>query len=68
MLNDEVMTGVIPSGQDWFLFGESDRDGVYGWLDGGFVGNFGVPAVGNFFYFKSYSYYPEHDVVDCSCG
>jgi hypothetical protein len=44
VLTDEVMTGIIPSGQDWFLFGESDRGGVYGWLDGGFVGNFGVPA------------------------
>ena len=44
VLTDEVMTGVIPSGQDWFLFGEADRGGVYGWLDGGFVGNFGVPA------------------------
>jgi hypothetical protein len=44
VLVDEVMTGVIPSGQEWFLFGESERGGVYGWLDGGFVGNFGVPA------------------------
>ena len=44
VLVDEVMTGIIPSGQDWFLFGEQDRGGVYGWLDGGFVGNFGVPA------------------------
>lgn len=43
VLADEVMTGVIPSGQDWFVFGESDRGGVYGWLDGGFVGNFGNP-------------------------
>ncbi len=44
VLVDEVMTGIIPSGQEWFLFGEQDRGGVYGWLDGGFVGNFGVPA------------------------
>jgi hypothetical protein len=44
VLTDEVLTGVIPSGQEWFLFGESDRGGVYGWLDGGFVGNFGVPG------------------------
>jgi len=44
VLTDEVMTGVIPSGQDWFLFGEPGRGGVYGWLDGGFIGNFGVPA------------------------
>ena len=44
VLTDEVMTGLIPSGQDWFLFGAGDRGGVYGWLDGGFVGNFGVPA------------------------
>jgi hypothetical protein len=44
VLTDEVMTGLIPSGQDWFLFGESDRGGAYGWLDGGFVGNFGVPV------------------------
>jgi hypothetical protein len=43
VLADEVMTGVIPSGQEWFLFGESDRGGIYGWLDGGFVGNFGNP-------------------------
>jgi hypothetical protein len=43
VLTDEVMTGVIPSGQDWFLFGERERGGVYGWLDGGFVGNFGAP-------------------------
>jgi hypothetical protein len=44
VLADEVMTGLIPTGQNWFLFGESERGGVYGWLDGGFVGNFGVPA------------------------
>ena len=44
VLTDEVQTGLIPSGQDWFLFGERDRGGVYGWLDGGFIGNFGVPA------------------------
>jgi len=43
-LVDEVMTGIIPTGQDWFLFGEPEQGGVYGWLDGGFVGNFGVPA------------------------
>ncbi len=44
VLNDEVMTGVIPSGQDWYLFGEPEGGGIYGWLDGGFVGNFGAPA------------------------
>ena len=44
VLTDEVMEGVIPSGQDWFLFGPSGRGGVYGWLDGGFVGNFANPA------------------------
>jgi hypothetical protein len=44
VLSDQVLTGLIPSGQDWFLFGEAERGGVYGWLDGGFVGNFGVPA------------------------
>ncbi|MFM8708212.1 MAG: outer membrane beta-barrel protein [Planctomycetia bacterium] len=44
VLNDEVMSGVIPSGQDWYLFGEPERAGVYGWLDGGFVGNFANPA------------------------
>ncbi|MFM7035069.1 MAG: hypothetical protein ACKOYJ_07790, partial [Planctomycetia bacterium] len=44
VLTDEVMTGIIPSGQAWFLFGERERGGVYGWLDGGFVGNFGVPG------------------------
>ncbi|MBM4021243.1 MAG: hypothetical protein FJ284_03210 [Planctomycetes bacterium] len=40
---DEVMTGVISADQDWFLSGTSDRGGVYGWLDGGFVGNVGTP-------------------------
>jgi len=44
VLDDEVMDGVIPSGQDWWLFGEPGRQGVYGWLDGGFVGNFASPA------------------------
>ena len=44
VLTDEVMTGVIPSGQDWYLFGRPDRGGVYGWLDGGFMGNFASPA------------------------
>ncbi|NCY03671.1 MAG: porin, partial [Planctomycetia bacterium] len=44
VLNDEVMSGVIPSGQDWYLFGDPGRSGVYGWLDGGFVGNFASPA------------------------
>ena len=44
VLADEVMSGVIPQGQDWFLFEKQDRGGVYGWLDGGFVGNFGTPA------------------------
>ena len=43
VLNDDVMTGVIPSGQDWFLFGGGDRGGISGWLNGGFIGNFGVP-------------------------
>ena len=44
VLDDQVMDGVIPSGQDWWLFGEPGRQGVYGWLDGGFVGNFASPA------------------------
>ena len=44
VLADEVMTGVIPSGQDWYLFGRPDRGGVYGWLDGGFISNFASPA------------------------
>ncbi|MFM8892988.1 MAG: outer membrane beta-barrel protein [Planctomycetia bacterium] len=44
VLVDEVTTGIIPSGQEWYLFDQSERGGVYGWLDGGFVGNFGVPA------------------------
>ena len=43
VLTDDTMTGMIPSGQDWFLFGEGDRGGISGWLNGGFVGNFGVP-------------------------
>ena len=43
VLTDDVMTGMIPSGQDWFLFSEGDRGGISGWLNGGFVGNFGVP-------------------------
>jgi len=43
VLTDPVQTGIIPTGQDWFAFGQSDRGGVYGWLDGGFVGNFGYP-------------------------
>ena len=43
VLTDDVMTGLIPSGQDWFLFGEGDRGRISGWLDGGFIGNFGVP-------------------------
>jgi hypothetical protein len=44
VLNDEVQDGIIPSGQDWYLFGKPDRRGVYGWLDGGFIGNFASPA------------------------
>ena len=44
VLADEVMTGVIPSEQDWFLFGEPSRGGVYGWLEGGFIGNFANPG------------------------
>jgi Putative beta-barrel porin-2, OmpL-like. bbp2 len=40
VLTDEVMNTVIPLGQDWYLFGEPEQGGVYGWLDGGFVGNF----------------------------
>jgi len=44
VLTDPVQTGIIPTGQDWFAFGQPDRGGVYGWLDGGFVGNFGYPA------------------------
>ena len=44
VLNDDVQEGIIPSGQDWYLFGEPQRAGIYGWLDGGFVGNFANPA------------------------
>ena len=44
VLTDEVMTGVIPLGQDWYLFGEPQQGGVYGWLDGGFMGNFANPG------------------------
>jgi len=44
VLNDEVSMGVIPSSQSWFLFGKPDGGGVYGWLDGGFVGNVASPA------------------------
>ena len=43
-LVDEAAGGVIPSGQDWYLFGEPQRRGVYGWIDGGFIGNFASPA------------------------
>jgi len=43
VLTDDTMTGLIPFGQDWFLFGEGERSRVSGWLDGGFIGNFGVP-------------------------
>jgi len=43
VLTDDTMTGLIPFGQDWFLFGEGGRSRVSGWLDGGFIGNFGVP-------------------------
>lgn len=35
VLTDEVMTGLIPTGQDRFLFGTSDRGGISGWIDGG---------------------------------
>ena len=44
VLNDEVSMGVIPSSQNWFLFGKPDGGGVYGWLDAGFVGNVASPA------------------------
>jgi hypothetical protein len=44
VLNDEVMTGIIPNGQDWYLFGEPEPGGVYGWIDGGFIGNFASPG------------------------
>ena len=44
VLNDDVMNGVIPSGQDWYLFGQPERRGVYGWIEGGFIGNFASPA------------------------
>ena len=44
VLADEVMTGVIPSGQDWYLLADSQRGGVYGWLNGGFIGNFANPG------------------------
>ena len=44
VLDDGVMDGVIPKGQEWYLFGKPERAGVYGWLDGGFMGNFASPA------------------------
>ena len=44
VLDDGVMDGVIPAGQDWYLFGKPERAGVYGWLNGGFMGNFANPA------------------------
>ncbi len=43
-LTDPVSGGVIPSGQEWYLFGEPERAGVFGWIDGGFMGNFANPA------------------------
>ena len=44
VLNDEVMSGIIPKGQGWFLFPQGDRFHVRGWLDGGLMGNTGNPA------------------------
>ncbi|MFM7077256.1 MAG: outer membrane beta-barrel protein, partial [Planctomycetaceae bacterium] len=43
-LADPVSGGVIPSGQDWYLFGTPERSGISGWIDGGFMGNFASPA------------------------
>lgn len=44
VLNDEVMTGIIPKGQGWYLFPQVERTSVRGWLDGGFMGNSGNPG------------------------
>jgi len=44
VLNDEVMSGIIPKGQGWFLVPQSERTSVRGWLDGGFIGNTGSPG------------------------
>ncbi len=44
VLDDEVMTGVISRDQGWFLFPQTDRTSVRGWLDGGFMGNSGNPG------------------------
>jgi hypothetical protein len=44
VLNDEVMSGIIPKGQGWHLFPQGDRFHVRGWLDGGLMGNTGNPA------------------------
>ncbi len=44
ILEDNVTTPMIPVGQDWFLFPQSDRGGIRGWIDGGFIGNFGAPS------------------------
>lgn len=44
VLDDEVMSGVIPRGQGWYLFPQTDRTSVRGWLDGGFMGNTGNPG------------------------
>ena len=37
VLDDGVMNGVIPKGQEWYLFGKPERAGVYGWINGGFM-------------------------------
>jgi hypothetical protein len=44
VLTDEVATALIPVNQDWFLFPQSARGSIRGWLDGGFIGNFGSPS------------------------
>ena len=46
VLNDDVMTGVIYRQQGWYLFPQTERVSVRGWLDGGFMGNAGNPGVG----------------------
>ena len=44
VLNDEVMSGIIPKGQGWYLFPQGERLHFRGWLDGGLMGNSGNPG------------------------
>ena len=44
VLNDDVMPGVIYRQQGWYLFPQTERVSVRGWLDGGFMGNAGNPG------------------------